>query len=719
MRVHFPFAAILGQDRMKLALILALIDSKMGGVLLTGQQGTGKSTSVRSLQDLLQQKAKIVTLPLGSTEDMLIGSVDVEELILTGKVKFNPGLFARAHRGLLYVDEINLLQDHLVDLLLDVSASGVNYIEREGLSMEHPARFVLVGSMNPEEGELRPQISDRFGLVISIHAPTNPIVRAEITRRIFHFEENPHEFCMKYQSTKETMQSTLEKARKILTSVVLSPTCVIFASQLVLHLGFSSQRAEIVFLRCARALAAYHQVLEVGKEHLREAMFLVFSTRSVAINPSHNDFFLGNTFDEIWHKIHPGYEDIQFFHQTEQDEQLANMFKFSPEVYPFYKENPLNSENADLPEIDSGTRDSQDQFSNYNLNPDSSSGYKVGKNQTFKQKTEKISEFFKDIPFYQSEAPLKLDFSVILDLHKHQRRVLSYTGRGSRVRVLSTSNGRMTYARKPRGRSRPHSIAFDASIKAHYLHFPSSLNQIHSQVFPASRFINPSLAINLTLADIREKIFSLHAPLSLFFIVDASASMRRTLEQTIKIIQSVHAEGYKKKDKVSVISFQGRQAETLQRPSVTFSVGLQKLRHLEATSYTPLAAALMKTLVLIRQEQIKGMNIPVIIILSDLGANISQKNPELNANSTQDFLEIAQELDEIAQKIGKRHLMVLIMKPMKSFATRYLGVDPISVQKIEQSFLRHSKARVFEYDAYNLSATILKLKQILEEPVQY
>ena len=186
------------------------------------------------------------------------------------------------------------------------------------------------------------------------------------------------------------------------------------------------------------------------------------------------------------------------------------------------------------------------------------------------------------------------------------------------------------------------------------------------------RSYDSNLAVNLTLDDIQEKINVVKAPISLYFIVDASASMKRTLDQTIKIIQSVHAEGYKKKDKVSVISFQGKDAAILQRPAVSFSVGLSKLKNLEATSYTPLASALKKTLTMIQQEKIKGFNLPIIIILSDLGANISLKYPGLNASSANEFQIISEELNEIACNIGKKQIMVVIMKPIKSWVTRYL-----------------------------------------------
>ena len=190
--------------------------------------------------------------------------------------------------------------------------------------------------------------------------------------------------------------------------------------------------------------------------------------------------------------------------------------------------------------------------------------------------------------------------------------------------------------------------------------------------------------------------------------------MCKSLEQIIKVIQSVHKEGYKKKDKLAVISFQGKESKILQRPTVSMSVALQKLRTLEPCSYTPIASALRKALTMIHQEQIKGCSIPIIIILSDLGANVSMKYANLSAQSDKDFRIIEQELDDIAQEMGKKKIKLVVMKPKKSFATRYLGVNPISVQKIQESFIHHTNGRIFEFDAYDPSATIVQLKRILE-----
>ena len=205
---QFPFRAVVGQDEAKLALVLAAVEPAIGGVLLRGQKGSAKTTLARGLARLLAGDAPFVELPIGTTEDRLVGSIDLAAALTGGEVRFSPGLLAAAHGGVLYVDEVNLLPDHLVDVLLDVAVSGVNRVEREGISHTHPSRFVLIGSMNPEEGDLRPQLLDRFGLAADVTAPSDPAERAEAVRRRMDFDADPSAFLARW-----TPQDDIERAK--------------------------------------------------------------------------------------------------------------------------------------------------------------------------------------------------------------------------------------------------------------------------------------------------------------------------------------------------------------------------------------------------------------------------------------------------------------------------------------------------------------------------
>ncbi len=302
----FPFSAIVDQDEMKLAILIAAVEPRIGGVLVFGDRGTGKSTAVRALAALLppmlvvagcrygcdpadqgstcsecatlkaggQPETRlapvpVVDLPLGATEDRVVGALDLERALTQGVKAFEPGLLARAHRGFLYIDEVNLLEDHLVDLLIDVAASGENVVEREGLSVRHPARFVLVGSGNPEEGELRPQLLDRFGLAVAVRTPTALAARVEVVRRRDAFERDPQAFLERWQADDEGIRRRIVSARERLDSVLLADAVLERAARLCIGLGTDGLRGELTLMRAARALAALDGDDEVTDSHLQ------------------------------------------------------------------------------------------------------------------------------------------------------------------------------------------------------------------------------------------------------------------------------------------------------------------------------------------------------------------------------------------------------------------------------------------------------------------
>lgn len=303
----YPFSAIVAQDELKLALLCAAIDPTVGGVLIFGDRGTGKSTAVRALSSLLppmrvvancrygcevtrrsswcaecQDRASrraplsrlvpvpVVDLPLGATEDRVVGSLDLEQALSSGKRHFEPGLLAKANRGFLYVDEVNLLEDHLVDLLIDVAASGENVVEREGLSVRHPARFVLVGSGNPEEGELRPQLLDRFGLAVEIRTPQSIELRMEIVRRRDSFERDPEAFIARWQEPQQRLRNRILAARKRLAHIDADDASLRWAAQLCTRVGTDGVRGELTLIRAARALAALNGHSQIECNDLRQ-----------------------------------------------------------------------------------------------------------------------------------------------------------------------------------------------------------------------------------------------------------------------------------------------------------------------------------------------------------------------------------------------------------------------------------------------------------------
>ncbi|MGB9616751.1 MAG: ATP-binding protein [Desulfomonilaceae bacterium] len=311
----FPFTAIVGQDQMKLALILNVVNPSIGGVLIMGEKGTAKSTAVRALAELLpeisasqgcpfncdpegvlctscqeifhkegrlfveKRKMKVVELPLGVTEDRLVGSLDVEHAIKRGEKKFEPGILADANRNFLYVDEVNLLEDHIVDLLLDAAAMGVNTVEREGISFAHPAQFILVGTMNPEEGDLRPQFLDRFGLCVRIEALNERQGRKEILKRRSAFDADAGGFLARWADQQRQLAADISEAQKLLPSVTVSEEILEKIVDVAMELNLDGHRGEIVILRASQALAALRKNPAVLLDDVRDAAALALPHR--------------------------------------------------------------------------------------------------------------------------------------------------------------------------------------------------------------------------------------------------------------------------------------------------------------------------------------------------------------------------------------------------------------------------------------------------------
>jgi magnesium chelatase subunit I len=306
----FPFSAIVGQDAMKTAMILTAIEPRLGGVLVFGDRGTGKSTAVRALaallppiqavkgcpinaasltdspdwaelthEELILRPTPVVDLPLGVTEDRVTGALDIERALVQGEKAFQPGLLAQANRGYLYIDEVNLLEDHIVDLLLDVAQSGENVVERDGLSIRHAARFVLVGSGNPEEGELRPQLLDRFGLSVEVRSPQDIEERIEVVRRRDAYENDTAGFLADWAPEEARVRDAILAARAALSGVETSTETLRDCARLCVTLGADGLRGELTLLRAGRALAAYHGATTLDRTHLRQVAPLALSHR--------------------------------------------------------------------------------------------------------------------------------------------------------------------------------------------------------------------------------------------------------------------------------------------------------------------------------------------------------------------------------------------------------------------------------------------------------
>ncbi|EJP6472551.1 AAA family ATPase [Clostridium sp. L74] len=313
----YPFSSIVAQERMKKGLILNAINPKLSGILIRGEKGTAKSTAVRALAELLpeidvvsdcpyncnpdsietmcikcreriekgeslprtKRKMKVVDLPVSATEDRVVGTLDIEQAIKKGEKHFEPGLLAKANRAILYVDEVNLLDDHIVDVLLDSAAMGVNTVEREGVSYSHPSNFILVGTMNPEEGELRPQLLDRFGFCVNIVGINNPEKRVEVIKRRAAFEEDSNGFCEKWEGEQEKIRTKIKEAKEILPKVELSEEMLYLIADISIQMGVDGHRADLIMMKSAKTMAAFNGRMSVIEEDIRESVDLTLMHR--------------------------------------------------------------------------------------------------------------------------------------------------------------------------------------------------------------------------------------------------------------------------------------------------------------------------------------------------------------------------------------------------------------------------------------------------------
>lgn len=316
-KITYPFTAIVGQEKMKKALILNIINPLLGGVLIRGEKGTAKSTAVRALAELLPDremvedclfgcdpwdlsamcgccsekrnsgegfktglsKMRVIDLPVSATEDRVVGTLDIEHAIKNGEKKFEPGILAQSNRNILYVDEVNLLDDHVVDVLLDSAAMGVNTIEREGISFTHPAKFILVGTMNPEEGDLRPQLLDRFGLVVDVAGEKDTGQRMEVIKRRLNFESDPAAFALKFEGAQEELRDKISRAFVVLKNVTYDNTILEMAAKISIEVGVDGHRADIGMIKTAMTIAAYNLRESVDKDDILEAAELVLPHR--------------------------------------------------------------------------------------------------------------------------------------------------------------------------------------------------------------------------------------------------------------------------------------------------------------------------------------------------------------------------------------------------------------------------------------------------------
>ncbi|MET9698039.1 putative cobaltochelatase [Streptomyces sp. NPDC006529] len=624
MSTPYPFTALVGQTDLRLALLLNAVSPAVGGVLVRGEKGTAKSTAVRALSTLLPhvdvvpgcrfscaptapdpacpdgphepgpaaaRPARMVELPVGASEDRLVGALDIERALSEGVKAFEPGLLADAHRGILYVDEVNLLHDHLIDLLLDAAAMGASYVEREGVSVRHAARFLLVGTMNPEEGELRPQLLDRFGLTVEVAASREPAQRVEVVRRRLAYEDDSAGFAARWAGDEADVRARVIAARALLGRVVLGDGALMQIAATCAAFEVDGMRADIVMARTATALAAWAGRTDVRKEDVRQAALLALPHRRRR-----------NPFDA------PGLDEDKL------DEILDGFPDEEPEPDP-----EPEPEGPDDGGPEGGPGDGPD--GDPDGGPDGGGLPPQGHGQDPAPQTGPADAPEADGPAGPAEpegapepAPARADAAegptqaAVRAADPFRTKMLSVpglgegaSGRRSRAR---TAHGRTTGAQRPRGQLTKLHLAATVQAAA-----PHQLARGRS-----------GRGLVVRKDDLRQATREGREGNLVLFVVDASGSMaaRKRMGAVKGAVLSLLLDAYQRRDKVGLITFRGAGAELALPPTSSVDAAAARLEQLPTGGRTPLAAGLLKAHEVLRVERLRDPSRrPLLVVVTD------------------------------------------------------------------------------------------------------
>jgi magnesium chelatase subunit D len=588
----YPFAAVVGLADLRLALLLTAVSPAVGGVLVRGEKGTAKSTIVRALASLLPEvdvvagcrfacdpaapdascpdgphespapvvtrRSRLVELPVGATEDRVIGALDLQRALGDGVKAYEPGLLAAAHRGVLYVDEVNLLPDHLVDLLLDAAAMGRAHVERDGVSVQHAARFLLVGTMNPEEGEPRPQLVDRFGLVVSVAAPTDPGQRAEVVRRRLAYEADPAGFAARWAADDAVLAERIAKARGRLQDVRLPEPELDRIARICLSYGVDGLRGDIVVARAAIALAAWHGRDEVTPADVADAarLALPHRRRRDPLDP-------------------PGTDEERLEEALESNRPAPGNDPDPDDDPPTGGGGPSGGGPDDGGPGDSGPGDSGPDASDGGPSPEESPGNA-------------------DKPSQPGRQPAPVGAA-------YRPKALRVPGRGiggpaGRRSMAYARTGRVVGARQPAGRLT--SVHLPATIRAAAAR---GSRQVHA-------------------GDLREAVHVGREANLVLFVVDASGSMAaRARMRTVKTaVLSLLRDAYQRRDKVGMITFRGSEAQAVLEPTTSHEVGVARLKDLRTGGRTPIAEGLRAAARTLNAERRRDPHRrPLLVLVTD------------------------------------------------------------------------------------------------------
>ena len=657
----FPFSALVGLEKVKEALILNAINPKLGGVLIFGQKGTGKSTIVRALAELLPEidvvvgcpygcspytprdmcddcyalweregklpvawrQVRVIELPLGVTEDRLVGGIDFQQALKQGERKVEPGILASANRGILYVDEINLLDDYLVNLLLDAAATGINFIEREGISFRHPAEFILIGTMNPEEGELRPQLLDRFGMCVEVEASGDLEQRVAICRYREEFDKDPQAFLNKWVPDQEQLREKIIHARGLLEKIEISPRLMEAIIEISLANGVAGHRSDILIANTAKTIAALQDRYRVTFQEITRAAELILPHRARPAMAAVNAPIMQNKQADTQKKPAPDPDTAEDGYFDDSQEPIGPQAALGHDR--FTKTDAYTTKPALVVSKDGSPVPFRVEAK------DDRPGQKLGE-ELDEQGTEGTSQFVLETLF-----PIGQPFKVRPLILKKDQYYRIGAGRRTPSKTLAKS-GR--YIRSTSER-RNDDVALDATIRA------ASPYQ--------TRRVKRGVAIAIEEKDIREKVRERKTGNLLVFVVDASGSMGEKLMTESKgAIMSLLFDAYQKRDKVSLVAFRETSADVLLPPTDSIELAKKLLEDLPTGGRTPLGQGLICGYQVIKNYLRKDRkSSPLLILISDGRANVGllEGKCALNYYALWGFAKIMQEILNIARHI--------------------------------------------------------------------
>jgi len=691
-RVLFPFTAIVELDKLKLAMIINAVNPNIGGLLIRGPKGSGKTTAVRALRDVLpkiqvakdctfncnpsdpsnmcekcsatyqksgkfqieEREMRVVDLPLGATEDRVVGSLDIEKAIKHGVEALEPGILAEANQNILYVDEINLLPDHIADDLLDAAATGWNVVEREGISVSHPSRFIFIGTMNPEEGQLRPQLLDRFPLSVTVKRIASVEGRMAVVRRNLEFEAGPESFIGKYEPVQDELKNRIAQARKMLPDVVIPEKLLEAVCKTCLDLKVDGLRPDIVISKAATTLATFEGRKEVSLEDILIASELALSHRT-----REGGFLEPATPEEIKQALLTtakavGYKPSKTEEKTQKEGSAGGKKKKRKEGRAIiFIKGDVSKKLEEFLEKNKGLFEAWKRLSRFFATINRLLGQVIfAFGRRFKKQV-------KDIPSVKavakSDKPLKADdkdegkqvflkkmkgipsvshaaktpklkkgFSLFkifkgstkdsgvlskltFKVKKTRKATSSFAGKRAEA-TTTLGRGRTSGWRLPHGK--PRDIHLPATIRA------AARKQKHKKK-------SLETALDISLQDIREKLRRYKAPMTIIFVLDLSGSMMLSIDAVKKAILKLHGDAYRYRDRVGIVALKDTGAVVAQHPITNLRVVANKLLGLKISGYTPLAAGMLKAWEVLKESKRRSPStIPAMIVITDGSANV-------------------------------------------------------------------------------------------------